>query len=201
MQRADALTSRATPEQTRGDRRRGGAADRRRAKTTWATLFKVLAVTRRGVKDAAGLFRGRRDGMSQSDQIEQHRRSAPRALEGVSHALFHPPGRRVQGVYASLNGGVGSNDDPAAVAENRARMARSSAWRRENFLVPYQVHSADALAVSAPWPRRAAALRRPCHRDARPGARASPAPIAAFCCSPTGGRRDRRGAFRLERRA
>ncbi|WP_298357694.1 peptidoglycan editing factor PgeF [Rhodoblastus sp.] len=55
------------------------------------------------------------------------------------------------GVYASLNGGVGSKDDPVAVAENRARMARVLGVAPENFLVPYQIHSADALAVSAPW--------------------------------------------------
>jgi polyphenol oxidase len=73
------------------------------------------------------------------------------ALEGAAHAFFTRRGGVSQGVYASLNGGVGSNDEPAAVAENRARMARVLGVAPENFLVPYQVHSADALAVSAPW--------------------------------------------------
>ncbi|MDI9846789.1 polyphenol oxidase family protein [Rhodoblastus sp. 17X3] len=81
-------------------------------------------------------------------------RAAIRAtvLDGVTHAFFTRQGGVSEGVYATLNGGVGSSDDPAAVAENRARMARALGVAPENFLVPYQIHSADALAVSAPWP-------------------------------------------------
>jgi YfiH family protein len=56
-----------------------------------------------------------------------------------------------QGVYATLNGGVGSRDAVADVAENRARMARALGVAPEHFLVPYQIHSAEALTVSAPW--------------------------------------------------
>jgi purine-nucleoside/S-methyl-5'-thioadenosine phosphorylase / adenosine deaminase len=73
------------------------------------------------------------------------------ALDGAAHAFFTRQGGASEGVYASLNGGVGSKDDPAAVAENRARMARVLGVAPRNFLVPYQIHSADALAVSAPW--------------------------------------------------
>jgi hypothetical protein len=73
------------------------------------------------------------------------------ALANVRHAFFTRQGGVSQGVYASLNGGVGSQDDPAAVAENRARMAGVLGVAPENLLVPYQIHSADALAVSAPW--------------------------------------------------
>jgi YfiH family protein len=75
-----------------------------------------------------------------------------RALAGVSHAFFTRIGGVSQGVYASLNGGVGSNDDASAVAENRARMARVLGVAPSHFLVPYQVHSAEARAVTAPWP-------------------------------------------------
>jgi YfiH family protein len=80
-------------------------------------------------------------------------RAAIRApvLDGADHAFFTRRGGVSHGVYATLNGGVGSSDDPAAVAENRARMARALGVAPENFLVPYQIHSADALAVSAPW--------------------------------------------------
>jgi len=73
------------------------------------------------------------------------------ALDGVSHCFFTRKGGASQGIYASLNGGVGSQDDPAAVAENRARMAAFLGVAPENFLVPYQIHSAEARAVSAPW--------------------------------------------------
>lgn len=74
-------------------------------------------------------------------------------LDGVAHAFFTRQGGVSEGVYATLNGGVGSSDDPAAVAENRARMARTLGVAPENFLVPYQIHSAEAQAVSAPWPQ------------------------------------------------
>ncbi|HUO54862.1 MAG TPA: peptidoglycan editing factor PgeF [Rhodoblastus sp.] len=72
-------------------------------------------------------------------------------LDGMTHAFFTRGGGVSQGVYATLNGGVGSNDDPAAVAENRARMARALGVAPTNFLVPYQIHSAQAQAVSGPW--------------------------------------------------
>jgi YfiH family protein len=85
---------------------------------------------------------------------EEISRSAIRApvLEGVAHAFFTRGGGVSQGVYATLNGGVGSKDDPAAVAENRNRMARALGVAPGNFLVPYQIHSAEAQAISAPWP-------------------------------------------------
>lgn len=76
-------------------------------------------------------------------------------LDGAAHAFFTRQGGVSQGVYATLNGGVGSNDDPAAVAENRARMARALGVAPEHFLVPYQIHSAEAQVVSAPWPQGA----------------------------------------------
>jgi polyphenol oxidase len=44
-------------------------------------------------------------------------------LPGIAHAFFTRQGGVSQGIYASLNGGVGSADDHAAVAENRRRMA------------------------------------------------------------------------------
>jgi YfiH family protein len=89
-----------------------------------------------------------------SDQIFRAAIRAPE-LAGVSHAFFTRQGGVSEGVYATLNGGVGSNDDPGAVKENRARMAAVLGVRPENFLVPYQIHSAEARAVSAAWPEDA----------------------------------------------
>ena len=43
------------------------------------------------------------------------------ALARVRHGFFTRAGGVSRGLYASLNVGVGSNDDPAAVAENRRR--------------------------------------------------------------------------------
>ncbi|MDE2018157.1 MAG: peptidoglycan editing factor PgeF [Hyphomicrobiales bacterium] len=73
------------------------------------------------------------------------------ARPGARHAFFTRRGGVSEGVYGSLNGGVGSRDEPAAVAQNRARMAAALGVAAESLLVPYQVHSTDALAVSAPW--------------------------------------------------
>lgn len=73
------------------------------------------------------------------------------ALPGVRHAFFTRAGGVSGGVYASLNTGRGSRDDPAAVEENRRRCA---GWfgRPANALhVAYQIHSAEALTVATPW--------------------------------------------------
>ena len=73
------------------------------------------------------------------------------AAQGVAHAFFTRQGGVSTGVYESLNGGVGSQDDPACVAENRARMAQAMGVAPSHLLVPYQIHSADVLHVRAPW--------------------------------------------------
>ena len=78
-------------------------------------------------------------------------RAAALDLPGVRHAFFTREGGVSKGVYASLNGGVGSSDSPAAVTENRARMAAALEVAPERLLVPYQVHSPDVVTVSAPW--------------------------------------------------
>ena len=72
-------------------------------------------------------------------------------LKGVAHAFFTRAGGVSKGVYASLNGGVGSRDSPAAVLANRARMAAALGVAPEKLAVPYQVHSPDAVAISQHW--------------------------------------------------
>jgi YfiH family protein len=81
------------------------------------------------------------------------------ALPGIAHAFFTREGGVSGGVYASLNGGRGSSDDPAAVAENRRRMASALGVAPDRFATPYQVHSAVAVATGAAWPDAAAAPR------------------------------------------
>ena len=43
------------------------------------------------------------------------------AIPGLRHAFFTREGGVSSGIYQGLNGGLGSNDDPANVAENRRR--------------------------------------------------------------------------------
>lgn len=80
--------------------------------------------------------------------------AATLALPGVRHAFFTRAGGVSTGVYASLNGGVGSNDAPEQVAQNRARMAARLGVAPERLLAPFQIHSADALVVREPWAER-----------------------------------------------
>ena len=72
-------------------------------------------------------------------------------LCGVEHAFFTRIGGVSRGVYASLNGGVGSLDSHEAVAENRYRAAAALGVSPERLAVPYQIHSAHVTAISEPW--------------------------------------------------
>jgi polyphenol oxidase len=73
------------------------------------------------------------------------------AIPGLRHAFFTREGGVSGGIYASLNGGIGSNDDPANVTENRRRMAEQIGVAPERFLSVYQIHSPDAVVATGPW--------------------------------------------------
>src|SRR4051794_15989399 len=73
------------------------------------------------------------------------------ALPGIRHAFFTREGGVSEGIYASLNAGVGSDDDPAKVAENRARMAKAVGVTPERFLTAYQIHSPQVVVAETPW--------------------------------------------------
>jgi polyphenol oxidase len=83
--------------------------------------------------------------------------AASLAHPAIRHAFFTREGGVSSGVYASLNGGTGSRDDPDKVRENRNRMAAALGVTGERFLVPFQVHSADAIIIAEPWPEGARA--------------------------------------------
>jgi YfiH family protein len=74
------------------------------------------------------------------------------AIPGLRHAFFTRDGGVSGGIYASLNGGIGSRDDPAHVAENRRRMAAQVGVMPEHFLSVFQTHSADVVVATGPWP-------------------------------------------------
>jgi YfiH family protein len=73
------------------------------------------------------------------------------AIPGLRHAFFTRDGGVSDGIYNSLNGGIGSNDDPAKVAENRSRMAEQMGVTPEYFLSVHQTHSPDVVVTSEPW--------------------------------------------------
>ncbi len=70
---------------------------------------------------------------------------------GISHAFFTREGGVSEGIYASLNGGRGSNDDAAAVAENRRRMTAALGVGEGLIATPHQTHSADVVVAVEPW--------------------------------------------------
>lgn len=90
-----------------------------------------------------------------------------RLLEGLPHGFLGRRGGVSAGVVAGLNVGLGTGDEPAAVAENRRR-AVEAVEPGARLATVYQVHSPDCVIVTEPWPD----AERP-HADAlatdRPG--------------------------------
>jgi YfiH family protein len=85
-------------------------------------------------------------------------------LAGVAHGFFTRQGGVSEGVYASLNGGLGSGDERERVIENRARMAAALGVARESFATVFQVHSPDVVVIDKPL------IDRPWSEGARPKA-------------------------------
>jgi YfiH family protein len=73
-------------------------------------------------------------------------------LTDIAHGFFTRKGGVSRGIYASLNCGPGSRDDPASVGENRARVAAYLGTRAANLVSAHQVHGTTALIVNEPWP-------------------------------------------------
>ena len=76
-------------------------------------------------------------------------------LGGVRHGFFTRAGGVSHGIYASLNCGPGSGDDPARVAENRARVMaalRLAGGARAPLNTLAQIHSAEVVTLDAPLP-------------------------------------------------
>ena len=88
-------------------------------------------------------------------------------LEGVRHGFLGRRGGVSTGVCGGLNVGLGSGDDPQAIATNR-RLAAEAVAPGAQLVTVHQVHSAEAVAAIQSWPDAA----RP-HADAlvtaRPG--------------------------------
>ena len=70
---------------------------------------------------------------------------------GVRHGFFTRQGGVSAGLYEGLNTGVGSKDDPAAVAENRRRVADHLGGVPDDLAACYQIHSAVARVAEAGW--------------------------------------------------
>ena len=73
-------------------------------------------------------------------------------LPGIRHGFFSRKGGVSTGIYAGLNCGLGSKDDSDHVTQNRARVAHHLGASTPLVVTPYQIHSAVALSVEAPFP-------------------------------------------------
>jgi purine-nucleoside/S-methyl-5'-thioadenosine phosphorylase / adenosine deaminase len=73
------------------------------------------------------------------------------ALSSIRHAFFTRRGGVSGGVYASLNGGIGSRDSADLVADNRSRMAAALGIAPDRLITAYQIHSPHVVTVEAPW--------------------------------------------------
>jgi YfiH family protein len=73
------------------------------------------------------------------------------ALEEIPHGFLGRRGGVSEGICAGLNVGIGSGDDPKAIAENRRRAVEAVA-SGARLVTVHQIHSPDALYAVAPWP-------------------------------------------------
>src|SRR6266700_7963179 len=72
---------------------------------------------------------------------------------GIRHAFFTRQGGVSRGLFASLNCGFGSRDDPASVEENRAIAAAQLALPVERLVTCHQVHGTATITVERLWCR------------------------------------------------
>ncbi|GGA54404.1 peptidoglycan editing factor PgeF [Sphingomonas psychrolutea] len=75
------------------------------------------------------------------------------SLDGVAHGFLGRIGGVSTGLHAGLNVGIGSDDDAAAVLENR-RLATAAVLPGAALTTLYQTHSADCVTVRAPFEDR-----------------------------------------------
>ncbi len=71
-------------------------------------------------------------------------------LEGVPHGFLGRGGGVSRGLYAELNVGLGSDDDRAAVIENRLR-ATNAVMPGSALITMFQIHSADVVHIETPF--------------------------------------------------
>jgi len=77
--------------------------------------------------------------------------AAIKTIGHLRHGFFTREGGQSRGIYASLNCGYGSGDNPDRVAENRAIVAGELGVQRERLMTAWQWHSADVHVAEEPW--------------------------------------------------
>ena len=72
--------------------------------------------------------------------------------KNIAHGFFGRQGGFSEGIFASLNCGLGSGDDRATVVRNRGVVAQALGAKKPAIVTAFQVHSAEAIIVTKPWP-------------------------------------------------
>jgi purine-nucleoside/S-methyl-5'-thioadenosine phosphorylase / adenosine deaminase len=72
-------------------------------------------------------------------------------IAGLRHGFFTREGGCSQGLYSSLNCGLGSGDDLAAVRRNRKAVAATLGAEPGNLLSVFQVHGNTVIQATEPW--------------------------------------------------
>ena len=73
---------------------------------------------------------------------------------GVTHGFFTRVGGVSEGLYGSLNCGLGSLDDPRRVQENLTRVAEYMAVDAQNLVTLKQTHSTDVCVIDEELPKQ-----------------------------------------------
>jgi YfiH family protein len=69
----------------------------------------------------------------------------------IKHGFFTSQGGVSNGIYRSLNVGLGSKDDGERVAENRALVCRALGGEEDQLATVYQYHSSDVVVAEHAW--------------------------------------------------
>ena len=71
--------------------------------------------------------------------------------DAIQHGYFSRKGGASSGIYGSLNLGLGSNDDPATVVENRAMVCKALGTDISNLATVSQCHTSDVVVATTAW--------------------------------------------------
>jgi hypothetical protein len=74
-------------------------------------------------------------------------------IPGIRHAFLTREGGVSEGIYASLNCGLGSNDIRERVVENRARAMAMIDQPADALVTVHQAHTNQVALVEKPWPK------------------------------------------------
>lgn len=80
-------------------------------------------------------------------------------MDGVGHGFFTRQGGASEGIYQTLNCGLGSDDAEQVVRTNRGLVAGAMGVSAERLCTVYQIHSPDCVVLDGPQ-------AEPAHADA-----------------------------------